>query len=311
MSTKTARSSLENNNETGRAKRVKPSPKTNPVNEETQLSECFKKVSTSLYVSLSPLFVNNAVNGIKQQHLDPLVMTYYPKVKGVIIAYSNIRLMTQYDSEKQAYIAKVEGSSPFTFFWVHVDFLVWSPCIGDVLEGDIYMQTPSHIGLLICDVFNASIKKYNIPQDWEFKPVQQDEYTSGGEESDKKIGHWMDKDGNKIDNTKLKFTVKAVYTTSRVIHIEGTLIKPDEERLSQPFYNKESKPKASLGKHKKFDKEDGENELENEQENVIEIEEPKKDDILPSYLNDTDTNEDEDYKVVNNSDFVEDKVESD
>ena len=63
---------------------------TNPK-DGNGLSECFKTVSTSLYVSLAPVHLQNPINGIKQQHLDPLIMTYFTKAKGIVVAYSNIK----------------------------------------------------------------------------------------------------------------------------------------------------------------------------------------------------------------------------
>ncbi|KAI5950873.1 hypothetical protein KGF54_003947 [Candida jiufengensis] len=287
-----SRTNLDHHHDKLKLKKHKPT-KINPINPHTNLSECFKTVSTSLYLSLAPKFINDPILGIKQQHLDPLVMTFYSKVKGIIVSYSNIKLLT---NSQGSNLAKIEGASPFTFIWVNVDFLVWSPCVGDVLEGDIYMQTPSHIGLLICDVFNASIKKYNIPMDWSFIPSQQDE-----EDNKKTFGYWSDDIGDKIDG-KLKFTVKAVYTTGRVVSVEGTLIKPGEERNSQPVYKQKSsnvnkiETTINANTHKKF--EDDDYEEDNTQQ-------------LPKYEESGIDDEEEDYKIVNNSDSVEDEVESD
>lgn len=282
---------------------------TNPKDEDG-LSQCYKTVSTTLYVSLAPVHLQNPISGIKQQHLDPLIMTYFPKGKGVVVAYSNIKFLednndeNEDDDESSHRLAKIDGSSPFTFMWISVDFLCWCPQVGDVLEGDVYMQTPSHIGLLINDTFNASIKKYNIPTSWAFKSNQVDEVSS---EDKKTFGHWLDENETKIEG-KLQFTVKTIYTTGRVVSVEGTLIKPGEERNAQPVYTERQEKKPS-GKHMKFD--------DDQEEDVIttEIAEPDENDELPAYVKDSDDDVaedvDEDGKVVNNSDSEEDIVESD
>ncbi|CAD1810431.1 unnamed protein product [Candida parapsilosis] len=286
------------------AKRSKTVKSKNPVNTETQLSECFKTVSTSLYVSLAPTFNNDPVIGIKQQHLDSLVMKFHPKLKGVVLSYSNIELETEAHDQN---LAKIEGSSPFTFIWVNVQFLIWSPSVGDILEGDIFMQTPSHLGILICDVFNASIKRYNIPMGWSFTSNQQDEVVESGDK--KSYGYWSDENGQKVDG-KIKFTVKNVYTTGRVVSIEGTLIGPGEERSAQPVYEqKHSSKSVSSGKHKKFD-DDEEEEETNTAVTTTEIPEPNENEDLPAYINNSE-NEDEDDQIVNKSDSAEDEVESD
>lgn len=276
---------------------------TNPK-DDSGLSQCYKTVTTSLYVSLAPVHLQNPINGIKQQHLDPLIMTYFAKAKGVVVAYSNIRFLEENDESSHS-LAKIEGSSPFTFMWISVDFLCWCPQVGDVLEADVYMQTPSHIGLLINDTFNASIKKYNIPTSWTFKSNQVDEVSS---DDKKTFGHWLDENETKIEG-KLQFTVKAIYTTGRVVSVEGTLIKPGEERNAQPVYTERQERKPS-GKHMKFDDDE-----DDQQENVIttEIAEPDENEELPAYVKDSDDDEDEgeDGKVVNKSDSEEDIVESD
>lgn len=274
---------------------------TNPK-DGNGLSECFKTVSTSLYVSLAPVHLQDPINGIKQQHLDPLIMTYFVKAKGIVVAYSNIKFLeNNYNNEDSAYsLAKIEGSSPFTFLWISVDFLCWCPEVGDVLEGDIYMQTPSHIGLLICDTFNASIKKYNIPNTWAFVPNQIDEVSS---DDKKTFGHWVDESETKVEG-KLQFTIKAIHTTGRIVSVEGTLITPGEERNAQPVY-KERLETKSTGKHMKF--------ADDEVITTAEIAEPEENDELPAYIKDSDDEDSgsDDNKVVNKSDLDEDKIESD
>lgn len=277
---------------------------TNPVNNEG-ISECFHTVSTSLYVSLAPCHIANPINGIKAQHLDPLIMTYFNKAKGVVLSYSNIKLSEDNistDSQDQTIsIAKISNSSPFTFLWVTVDLLIWRPQLGDVLEGYIYMQTASHIGLLLHDTFNASIKKYNMPNDWSFIPSQADEYAVEDEEASnnrfKSFGYWVDENEVKIEG-KLNFTIKAIHTTGRVVSVEGTLIQPGAEKDAQPVFRerRSSATNASApSKHKKFDDDDV--------PTVTEIPEPVNDDennLLPSYVGGED--EDADGAVVNKSD---------
>ncbi|KAK6202522.1 DNA-dependent RNA polymerase I subunit A43 [Scheffersomyces amazonensis] len=281
-----------------RRRSVLPPQSTNKVNEDG-IAQCFHKVSTSLYVSLAPIHLNDPINGIKAQHLDPLVMTYFPKAKGVVLAYSNIKLssdnVSQDSHDKTISVAKIEGSSPFTFLWITVDFLVWRPQVGDVVEGYIYMQTASHLGLLIHDTFNASIKKYNIPSGWQFVPNQADEITDDTATKFKSFGYWMDENEVKVEG-KIKFTIKSIHTTGKVVSVEGTLITPGSEREAQPVLRERrsstSTAPATPGKHKRFDEVD---------EVVLEIPEPKDEDDLPTYAKEeSDSDEaDEDNVVVN------------
>lgn len=245
----------ENKPSQGRKRQYIVPKSNNPVNQEG-LSECFQTFSTKLYVSLAPSNISNPINGIKAQHLDPLVMSYFPKAKGVVLAYYNIKLSPENESvdqdNKRIKLAKISPSSPFTFLWITVDLLVWRPQIGDILEGYCYMQTASHIGLLVHDTFNASIKKYNIPNSWNFVPSQLDEFeydnenttTDGGDNTNnnsgsrdfKSLGHWEDENSLKIEG-KITFTIKNIYITNNLISIDGTLIKPEDETENQPIYS--------------------------------------------------------------------------
>ncbi|RLV91845.1 DNA-directed RNA polymerase I subunit RPA43 [Spathaspora sp. JA1] len=276
--------------------KLEPPKSTNPIDETTQLSQPFKTITTSLYVSLAPMYINDPITGIKTQHLDQLVMTYFPKAQGVVIGYSNIKL----DNSEQV---KIEGSSPFTFMWINVDFLVWSPQIGDVLQGDIYMSTASHLGLLICDTFNCSIKKYGIPRDWRFVPIQQDEFEEeeAGQGRMKNFGYWVDENEVKVEG-KLTFTVKALHTTGRVVSIEGTLIQPGQEISAQPV-------RTGTSKHMKFD--DGDEQVSQEEVVSVDVVVDEDDEQLPGYIINSDEEKDEDQAVVVNNEEDSEEVESD
>lgn len=186
-------------------------------------SKCFHRVRARLYLSLAPCHLENPLQGLRQQHLDQLIMTYNSTLQGVIITYENVRLAKCNDT-----VAKVANENPFTFLWVIADFIVWKPKIEDVLKGNIVMQSQSHIALLVHDVFNASIKKHYIPQDWSFVPNQADT-----EENFKNLGYWCDSEGTPISGP-LEFTVRAVHVNGKGIAIEGTLLSPEDEYDALP-----------------------------------------------------------------------------
>ncbi|KAK6460600.1 DNA-dependent RNA polymerase I subunit A43 [Scheffersomyces coipomensis] len=306
MSTEIKKRSGGSDNVTSSFKRRKSviQPKsTNPLNDEG-ISQCFHTVSTSLYVSLAPVHLDNPINGIKAQHLDPLIMQYFSKAKGVVLAYSNIKLsednISEDSKDRTISVAKIEGSSPFTFLWITVDFLVWRPQVGDVLEGHIYMQTASHLGLLIHDTFNASIKKFNIPTSWQFVPSQVDEIADDTANKFKSFGYWMDENEIKIEG-KLQFTVKAIHSTGRVVSVEGTLITPGSEKDAQPLFSERRSSitsQTTTTKHKRFD---------DAEDTIVEIPEPKDENDLPKYVKAESDEEDldEDTAVVNKNESDE------
>lgn len=199
-------------------------------------SQCFHRVRARLYLSLAPCHLENPLQGLRQQHLDTLVMTYNPTLQGVIISYDNLRL-----AKENQTVAKIANENPFTFLWVIVDFVVWKPQINDTLKGNIIMQSQSHIALLVHDVFNASIKKHYIPQDWSFVPNQADT-----EESFKKLGYWCDAEGVAISGP-LDFTVRAVHVNGKGIAIEGALLSPEDEYDALPIVMQTTKQHVVFG----------------------------------------------------------------
>lgn len=218
----------------------KAQPLTNPVVDG--ILQCFHTVHTRMYVSLAPQYLESPIDGIKQQHLDEMIMSYNTKAGGVVVGYDNISIENT-NPDGGDLLLPIDGSTPFSFFWIGVDLLVWTPQIGDVLEGHIYMQTASHLGLLVHDTFNALIKKYNIPAGWQFQPSDADERT------DLRFGVWVDEEGATVEG-KLQFTVSVIHSLGRVVSLEGTLVDASAESDAQPVT---SSKHAATNKHVKFD----------------------------------------------------------
>ncbi|CCD25205.1 DNA-directed RNA polymerase I subunit RPA43 NDAI_0E03880 [Naumovozyma dairenensis CBS 421] len=232
----------------------------NPIDEEDGISNCMVRIPVSLYVSLAPMYMNNPLQGIMKQHLNPMVMKYNSTVGGVVLGYENLKICDMdptNDETSDEKLIKLTPDTPFGFTWCEVDLYAWQPHVGDIMEGYIFIQSASHIGLLLHDAFNASIKKNNIPEDWTF--ISNDEEyiaeTSRTDDGDKNennngnegnnnngiqgnsyvnrsLGYWVDANGSRIDG-KLKFTVRNVHTTGRVVSVEGTLYTYDGGATNQ------------------------------------------------------------------------------
>lgn len=226
----------------------------NPVNENDGVSNCIIRIPISFYASLAPIYSQNPSQGIMKQHLNPMVMKYNSKVNGVVLGYKDLKILDAdplNDGSSDNKLVKLTADTPFGFTWCHVDLYVWQPHVGDVIEGWIFIQSASHIGLLIHDAFNASIKKNHIPEDWTFIHNEEEDTSSpsrdqNNEEEDRpkssyvsrSLGHWVDADGEHVDG-KLKFIVRNIYTTGRVISVEGTL-------LTDPHGNKDRSQAENL-----------------------------------------------------------------
>lgn len=205
----------------------------NPLDPKDGVSNCILKVPVALYVSLAPMYLKEPTNGIMKQHLDPMIMKYNSKVGGVVLGYDNLEIIDAdplNPSDAEEKLIKITPDTPFGYTWCHTDLYIWKPQVGDILEGHIFIQSASHIGILIHDAFNASIKKNNIPNDWSFihnedeeQEEQQDDENNKNNYNNRSIGHWVNANGETIDG-KIKFRVRSVYTTGRVISVDGTLL---------------------------------------------------------------------------------------
>lgn len=205
-------------------------------------------------------------------------MSYYEPVGGVVIAYQNIR----FESDK----ARIVAESPFAHVWVTVDFLVWAPKKGSVLQGWVNLQSASHVGLLVENTWNVSISKEKIPAGWSYHEVregfvpkkiqvpkekeEEDDPAEGAEVEgmedmeyapEHDTGGWMNDSEEYVDGL-LRFQVESVKAMGHIFSMEGSLLNteaienavfpglPDSKKENKKK-KKKKKSKGGEQKHKK------------------------------------------------------------
>lgn len=218
----------------------------NPI-DQNSISQCFKTISVKMYAAVAPIYAMDAAEGIRQQYLDPLIMNYYNLAGGVVLSYSNLRLLGQNRNptkKAEPAFVKIINDSSYGHTWMLVDMLVWAPTRGDQVEGWISVQSPSHIALLIHNTFNATIRREDIPPDWYFVPKQDEE-----DSDTRSLGYWYDADGQPIDG-KLSFAVKHFKVSGKTVLVQGSLLTSDDVRL--PTIGEEEPAEVSAA-HVKFD----------------------------------------------------------
>lgn len=228
-----------------------PKEKPNLVSEDG-ISQCFRFVKVRMHVYLAPAFQESPLEGLKKQHLDPLLLNYNAEAHGVVVSYSNVRLLRRKGTSES--LGEIINECPFSFYWITADLLVWEPQREDVVEGWVSVQSPGHIALLINDTFNASIKRAEIPASWEFVPQDEDE------DGKKSLGYWKDADGNRVDG-KLQFTVKRFLHEGRTVLVLGSLLTAEdvvppqleESHKHKKHYSEEEKSSQPAPKKIKFD----------------------------------------------------------
>ncbi|KAL9028584.1 MAG: hypothetical protein Q9196_003073 [Gyalolechia fulgens] len=221
----------------------------------------FHLQTSSLYLSLSPIAQNHPLEGLCAEHLSPLILTYYPPLRGTILSYQNVRLSNTPQQglvqENAPALARAIDEYAAPHAWLTAEFLILRPQKGDVMEGWINLQNEGNVGLVCWNFFSASIERKRLPRDWRWRAggldlrrskkklkgserddgmeldqsesVEQTNGSSGTE------GHFEDGDGRRIIGL-LQFTVKDVETShssggdNGFLGIEGTLLNEAEEQ---------------------------------------------------------------------------------
>ncbi|KAK6340445.1 hypothetical protein TWF730_002200 [Orbilia blumenaviensis] len=221
-----------------------------PALKTAEISSPYTLTTASRYLSISPAYSATPQIGIQRDHLDPLVFKYDSTLDGVILLHQNLRF--------QSPAARILGESPFAFVWCLVEFMLWKPVVGMVLEGFVNNVSPSHLGMLYGNVFSVSVTQTGIPKDWKFVPANDDgasmtedaedeTYPSDGKNKRKQksiggadpiegltkaMGRWFDVEGNEVEGLQ-KFVVTAVKTEGGMLSLEGSFKDEDLPEVAE------------------------------------------------------------------------------
>jgi DNA-directed RNA polymerase I subunit RPA43 len=216
----------------------------------------FHLQTSSLYLPISPVSLFHPLEGLCAEHLSPLILTYYPPFRGVVLSYSNPRLsesalplppipdvsedaeMLDVGAKKKPTVLAVsiaEYGPPFVY--LTAEFLLFKPKRGTTIEGYVNLQSSGHIGLVCYNLFNASIPASSLPEGWKFIPPGGEEESEGGEEAEGNVeGFWMDDMARKVEG-KLDFKIKGVEVVwekeKAFLSLEGSLLSVEEEKARQ------------------------------------------------------------------------------
>jgi DNA-directed RNA polymerase I subunit RPA43 len=197
-------------------------------------SSPFHLVTTSLYLPLSPISISatHALPSLLSEHISPLLLTYYPPVRGIILAYSNASLSStpptiasrssQDSSNSSANPqpltpALTAGEYGVLFVYLKITFLVFRPERSQTFEGWINVQSESFLGAVVYNLFSVGIERRRLPADWKWiapgqGQPQQEEQQQGQDTGD---------DDSSVDSDKENFRPLPASASS------GGLLQPD------------------------------------------------------------------------------------
>lgn len=197
----------------------------------------FHMQSCSLYLPLAPLSQKTPIEGLCAEHVSPLILTYYPPFAGVILSYSNPRISEKpFGNDGETTLLHNIDEYATSWTWLTAEFLLFKPDKGAWIEGYVNLQNEGHLGIVCWNLFNASIERKRLPDNWKWVGVED----QGGEEvegmgetyAEHGVGYWADGEGKKVEGT-IKFQVREIESNHDkergFLSIAGTMLDEKAE----------------------------------------------------------------------------------
>lgn len=170
-------------------KKSKSKSKKVDVSESIQPSQDspYCLTTATLYLPLSPISISptHALASLLAEHLSPLLLTYYPPLKGVVLAYSNASISgsppsgsspSKQDPNPQPLtLATTANEYGVLYVYLTATFLVFRPQRGQVLEGWVNVQSEGFLGAVALNLFSVGIERKRLPADWKWVPPGDEE----------------------------------------------------------------------------------------------------------------------------------------
>lgn len=147
------------------------------ISTDSESSSPFNLVTSTMYLPLSPIAISptHALASLLAEHLSPLLLTYYPPFKGVVLAYSDASIsstpplqpVTEKDPQPLT-LAITANEYGVLFVYLTATFLVFRPRRGQILEGWVNVQSDGFLGVVVYNLFSVSIERRRLPTDWEW-----------------------------------------------------------------------------------------------------------------------------------------------
>lgn len=147
----------------------------------------FRLINATMYLPLSPISISptHASASLVAEHLAPLLLTYYPPFKGIVMAYSNTsissrpptanQLNSSGDNPKPLTLALTANEYGVLYLYLTATFLVFSPQKGHILEGWVNVQSEGFLGAVVHNLFSVGIERKRLPANWNWVPPRTDE----------------------------------------------------------------------------------------------------------------------------------------
>ena len=158
-------------------------------------------------LSLHPSAVadrNTALQGARDL-LDGMLMRHHDRLGGVLVSYDKPKLVNHAD-------LRIVHMAGYVDVCVRAKVKVFTPKIGLKLVGRVNKIGVDHVGLLVHDVFNASLAATDLPRDFVHNPAE-DVWESAEDGGAHRVGV----------GTECVFSVKKISEYDDVLHLIGSM----------------------------------------------------------------------------------------
>ncbi|KAJ9301291.1 hypothetical protein DTO271G3_1426 [Paecilomyces variotii] len=177
----------------------------------------FNLVTSTLYLPLSPISISptHALASLLAEHLSPLLLTYYPPLKGIILAYSNASISSKpptsnpakdSDNPQPLTLATTANEYGVLYVYLTATFLVFRPQRGQVLEGWVNVQSEGFLGAVVYNLFSVGIERRRLPADWKWIPPGEEDDSADAKKSAATSGENSGDEEDSFDPEKEHFT---------------------------------------------------------------------------------------------------------
>ncbi|RMZ76644.1 hypothetical protein DV738_g4862, partial [Chaetothyriales sp. CBS 135597] len=174
----------------------------------------FYSTRISLYLPIPAITLpHHAIGALLSRHIAPLLLTYFPPVKGTVLAFQDPVLSANaspgvnhalkqptddqfHASEDDAssvkqVLAQASDQQGVAWVWLTVTFLVFNPQRGDELYGVNNVASEGFVGLVSYNYFQISVGAKRIPGHWKWRGPE----TNQGRKQTRRSKAKMDQDG--------------------------------------------------------------------------------------------------------------------
>lgn len=170
----------------------------------------FQTKKANILVSLCPSSLSN-IRKAMHASIQKLLLKYSDSLGGVLLSFDNIQLDDGTSGKRKGggdSSGRIINEMPHIHFNVSCNVLVFNPSIGQKLEGVVNESFPSHVGLLVYELFNAM--------------VSADYLQANGFQFDADLNEWKyEKTNNAIAvGDAMKITVNKMHESNGLISME-------------------------------------------------------------------------------------------